>query len=273
MVCQPHEHGSGHQCRRLYSGQHRDRNDNCDLYGGLDQIRLDNNCRGKSSPAVASLSPTSATVGAAAQTLTISGTGFVSSSAVTYNGVAHTATFVSTTQLTISLSVSDQATAGTYAVVVTNPSPGGGASNSSSFTVDNPVPVIVGLSPSTVAAGAVAQTLAINGTNFLSNSAVTFNGVAHAATFVSSTKLTISLSVSDQATAGNYAVVVTNPAPGGGASNSFSFTADNPAPAISGLSPSLVIAGAPAQTLTITGTNFVPIPRLPLTVRRTRRPL
>ena len=55
------------------------------------------------------------------------GTGFISTSTVTYNGVAHTATFVSSTQLTIMLSASDQATAGSYPVVVTNPAPGGGA--------------------------------------------------------------------------------------------------------------------------------------------------
>ena len=178
-------------------------------------------------PAITSLSPTSATAGVAAQTLTINGTGFVSISTVSFNGVAHTATFVSATQLTISLSVSDQATAGTYAVVVTNPSPGGGASNSFSFTVNNPAPTISGLSPTPVIAGAGAQTLTINGTGFVSISTVSFNGVAHTTTFVSATQLTISLSVSDQATPGTYAVVVTNPTPGGGASGPRNFIVGN----------------------------------------------
>ena len=100
--------------------------------------------------------PASATAGAAAQTLTINGTNFLSTSTVTYNGVAHTATFVSSTQLTITLSASDQATAGTYAVVVTNPAPGGGASNSVNFTVNNPVPTITSLSPTSATAGAAA---------------------------------------------------------------------------------------------------------------------
>ena len=70
-----------------------------------------------------------------AQTLTITGTGFISSSTVTYNGTAATATYVSSTQLTIPLTASDQATAGSFAVVVTNPSPGGGASNTVNFKV------------------------------------------------------------------------------------------------------------------------------------------
>ena len=54
---------------------------------------------------------------------------------MTYNGVGHAATFLSSTQLTISLSAADQATAGSYPVVVTNPAPGGGASIPVNFTV------------------------------------------------------------------------------------------------------------------------------------------
>jgi hypothetical protein len=208
-------------------------------------------------PSITSLSPTSATAGAAAQTLTINGTNFVSTSTVTYNGVSHTATFVNAGQLTIALSSGDQATAGTYAVVVTNPAPGGGASNSVNFTVNNLVPSITSLSPTSATAGAAAQALTINGTNFLTTSTVTYNGAAHTPTFVSSTQLTITLSASDQATAGTYAVVVTNPAPGGGASNSVNFTVNNLVPSITSLSPTSANAGAAAQTLTIKGTNFL----------------
>jgi len=208
-------------------------------------------------PAITTLSPSSATAGAAAQTLTLNGSNFLSSSTVTYNGVAHTATFVSSSQLTIQLTASDQATAGTYAVVVTNPSPGGGASNSVNFTVNNPTPTITTLSPSSADAGAAAQTLTINGTNFVSNSTVTYNGAAHTATFVSATQLTIQLSAGDQAAAGTFAVVVTNPSPGGAASNSVNFAVDNPVPTISSLSPVSATAGAGAQTLTINGTNFL----------------
>jgi hypothetical protein len=109
-------------------------------------------------PAITTLSPASTGMGAAAQTLTIKGTNFVSTSTVTYNGVAHTPTFVSSTKLTITLSTSDQATAGTYPVVVTNPAPGGGASGSVSFTVKN-VPTITSLSPTSATAGAAAETL------------------------------------------------------------------------------------------------------------------
>ena len=166
-------------------------------------------------PAITSLSPTSVNAGAAAQTLTINGTNFVSTSTVTYNAVAHAATFVNSGQLTIALSAGDQATGGNYPVVVTNPTPGGGASTPVNFTVNNLVPSITSLSPTSANVGAAAQTLTINGTNFVSTSTVTYNTVAHIATFVNSGQLTIALTAGDQAAAGNYPVVVTNPAPGG----------------------------------------------------------
>ena len=195
-------------------------------------------------------------MGAAAQTLIINGTNFVSTSTVTYNAVAHTATYVSSTELEIRLRASDLATAGTYPVVVTNPAPGGGASNSMNFTVGSPAPAITSLSPASATAGAAARTLIIKGTNFATTSTVTYNAVAHTATYVSSTELEITLSASDQATAGTYPVVVTNPAPGGGASNSVNFTVDNPPLAITSLSPASATVGAAAQTLIINGTEF-----------------
>ena len=207
-------------------------------------------------PTISSISPTSATVGAAAETLTITGTKFVSTSAATFGGVAHTTTFVSATELKITLSTSDLGTAGTYAVVVTNPSPGGGASNSTNFTVDNPAPTITSLSPTSAMAYITAQTVNINGTKFVPTSTVTYNGVAHTVDFISSTQLTITLDATDLTTGGTYAVVVTNPAPGGGKSKSVNFTVDNLVPTIASLSPGSAMEGAAAQSLTILGTNF-----------------
>jgi hypothetical protein len=87
----------------------------------------------------------------------------------------------------------------------------------------NAVPTVTSLSPSSTPADSASQTLIINGKSFLSSSTVTYSAAAHTATYVSSTQLTISLSASDQATVGTYPVVVTNPAPGGGASNSITF--------------------------------------------------
>ena len=101
-----------------------------------------------------------------------------------------------------------------------------------SGTGNNPAPALASLSPVSAIAGSTSQILTLNGTNFLSTSTVTYNGVAHAPTPVSGTQMTIALTTADLATAGSYPVVVTNPGPGGGTSSAVNFTVtiNNPAP-------------------------------------------
>lgn len=86
-------------------------------------------------PSLSSISPMSAPVGSAGQTLTVMGSGFVSNSVVNFNGLARPTTFVSPTQLLATIFASDKTIAGPQAVTVTNPSPGGGTSNAILFTV------------------------------------------------------------------------------------------------------------------------------------------
>src|SRR5438874_312283 len=193
-------------------------------------------------PAISSLAPASASAGAAAQTLTINGSGFMAASTVTYDGTARTATYVSASQLTIQLSAADQTTAGSYAVVVTNPAPGGGTPNTVNFTVTahNPMPAVTRLSPPSATAGAPGQTLTIHGPGIMAPSAATYNGVPHSATFVSAAQLTCSLTTADQPTVGSYSVGVTNPSPGGGASNTATVTV---APVVPATAAVLVVGG------------------------------
>jgi len=214
-------------------------------------------------PAITSLQPTTAQAGSAAFTLTVNGTGFISSSVVNFNGIARTTTFVSVTKLTAAILASDMTTVGTPGVTVTNPAPGGGTSSAVTFTItaaNNPAPAITSLQPATVQAGSAAFTLTVNGTGFVSTSVVNFRGTARATTFVSATQITAAILASDIATAGTAQVTVTNPAPGGGTSGAVNFTisaANNPAPAITILQPNGVRAGSAAFTLTINGTGFI----------------
>jgi hypothetical protein len=48
----------------------------------------------------------------------------------------------------------------------------------------NPVPSIASVSPASLKIGSPAQTLTINGSNFIASSTVTYNGVAHAVTYI-----------------------------------------------------------------------------------------
>ena len=216
-------------------------------------------------PTASSLSPSSAAAGGAAFTLTVTGTNFVSNSVVQWNGVALVTTFGSATQLTAAVPASDIATAGTASVTVLTPTPGGGTSGALTFTINaaanNPVPTLSALQPSSATAGAAGFTLTVTGTNFISTSAVKWNGVVLVTTFGSATQLTAAVPASDIATAGTASVTVFNGTPGGGTSGAQTFTinaaANNPVPTLTTLQPSSATAGGAAFTLTVTGTNFI----------------
>jgi hypothetical protein len=86
-------------------------------------------------PAITSLNPTKVAAGSQIQSLYINGTNFMSTSTVTYNGTLHNSSLQSPTQIQIALGPSDVAATGTYPVVVTNPTPGGGSSAPTNFSV------------------------------------------------------------------------------------------------------------------------------------------
>jgi len=209
-------------------------------------------------PSLFSLSPSSATTGASDLTLTVTGSNFIATSVVRWNGLERPTTFVSSTALTAAIPAADIASAGTANVTVFNPAPGGGASSAATFTVNNPAPSISSLSPSTGGAGGPAFTLSVIGSNFVPGSVVQWNGLERATTFVSSTALTAAIPAGDVADGGIVEVSVFNAAPGGGTSSAVSFTIVNPSPSLSSLSPSTGGAGGPAFTLSVIGSNFVP---------------
>jgi glucose/arabinose dehydrogenase/PKD repeat protein len=128
-------------------------------------------------------------------------------------------------------------------------------------TGSNPVPVVTDMDPVSANAGGPAFTLSVSGSGFVNGSVVNWNGSARPTTYVSSTSVTAAISAADIATAGSATVTVVNPAPGGGTSSGLVFTINdippNPAPTLSGLSPSSAQAGSPGLTLTVNGSNFV----------------
>lgn len=125
------------------------------------------------------------------------------------------------------------------ALITMLPSCGGGGS-STPPPQNNPVPSIASLAPNQQVAGSQSQRLSITGSNFVRGSTVTYNGMAHAPSFFSPSQLGIILSQGDMASPGSNAVIVTNPAPGGGASNSATFN--------------VVSAGTPVGTFAVTVT-------------------
>jgi hypothetical protein len=123
-------------------------------------------------PVVGSLSSVVGTAGGSGFALTISGAGFTASSTVYWSSSTLSTQFVSPTQLTSQVPASDIASAGTFAVTVQSPAPGGGISNPLQFVVNtsglgSTVPVITTLT-ATVKAGSSTTypvTVPANATN------------------------------------------------------------------------------------------------------------
>ncbi|CAN5484457.1 hypothetical protein BH10ACI4_BH10ACI4_09170 [soil metagenome] len=203
-------------------------------------------------PTLTSLSPATATAGSAAVTLTVNGTGFIAGATVAWAGSARTTTYVSPTQLTASIPASDLASAGSVNVDVAQT--GVRSTNQLAFAVVAAVPSLATLSPTTIRAGSAGFDLTVTGTGFTSGASITFNGVAEPTTFVSSVQLRATIASADVAVARSVTVGLVQGSVQ--ASNALTFAITAAAPVISSLSPTGVVAGAPATTLTVNGIAF-----------------
>jgi subtilisin family serine protease len=109
-------------------------------------------------PVLSSLTPSSVLAGTSSLTLSVNGTGFVSSSVVRWNGANRPTTFVSATQLQAAISAADLAAVGSAQVSVFSPSPGGGTSNPLTFSV-TVAPVLTVNTTTVMPGGQVTVTL------------------------------------------------------------------------------------------------------------------
>jgi hypothetical protein len=129
----------------------------------------------------------------------------------------------------------------------------------SSSSTNNPVPSITSVSPSSATEDGPSFMLTVSGTGFVPTSSVVFDLYERPTTYVSSTQLTAQIPASAIAFSEVYpSVWVTNPAPGGGQSNSLTFpltpTVSNPT--ITSISPVSVTAGSFSFSLIINGTGL-----------------
>jgi hypothetical protein len=173
-------------------------------------------------PAVSSVTPSSVAAGAPDTTVTISGSGFISSSTANLNGQALKTTFVSGTQLSAVIPAASLSAGAINNVTVTNPPPGGGTSGGAvAFTVNNPSPTVTQISPNSIPSG-TPTTLVVTGNAFVPTSKVTLDGQNLQTSFVSSTKLQGAIPASPAVLAGSHSIAVVNPSPGGGTSTTAS---------------------------------------------------
>jgi IPT/TIG domain len=209
-------------------------------------------------PVIATVDPASVAAGSAAQTLDLTGTGFVPSSTVEWNGAALATLWVSATELKATLPASAIAGSSATTVTVQNPAPGGGKSAPAPYTVTSPRPVLSSISPQIVPAGQAA-TITLTGTGFETNSIVEWNGAPRTTAFVSATMLQVSLSAADLQNVKTGTLTVTNPGPDSATSGSQPLaTTNQPFPTITSVSvgPAPNFGLCPQLQIAVTGKNF-----------------
>lgn len=207
-----------------------------------------------------SLSPSTVQAGVAF-TLTVHGSGFDAGSVVIFNGNAVPTTFVSTTQLTASISASAIAQPDPYPVVVA-PSLAAASSTLSNQLIlsVSALPSITGLAPSSIVAGSADFTLTVMGSNFPQGAVVLFGGTALPTTWVDNNELTAAVSNSQVLNSGAISVTVATSAVSDALVSAPSSFTVQPLPALASnsIDPSIATAGGPAFVLTVLGQGFVP---------------
>ena len=130
----------------------------------------------------------------------------------------------------------------------------------SDYSVNNPVPVALTLSPSSAAAVGSSFTLTVNGSSFISSSIVKWNGTSLTTTYVSASQIKATVPAANIASGGTATVTVFNPTPGGGTSSGLTFTitsSNNPLPVALSMSPSSAAKRGSSFTLAVTGNSFI----------------
>ncbi|MGH2668924.1 MAG: hypothetical protein ACRDH5_07375, partial [bacterium] len=205
-----------------------------------------------------SISPESTAAGGPDLTVTVMGNDFVPSSVVRWGSTELATTYVGSDQLAALVPASLISFGQVGVVSVYTPPPGGGVSAGRVLLVNNPVPSLAMISPTSTGAGGGDFSLSVTGSNFVSTSEVQWNGVGLPTVFTDSGHLTTNIPVTQVVTPGTATVNVRNPAPGGGVSGSATFTITDFALSVDP-GTRTVAAGSPASytiTLTPQGGSF-----------------
>jgi len=211
-------------------------------------------------PTLASLAPN---FGKRLQRLDVvfTGTNFIDGVSAINAGTGITVNSVtvnSATSLTANLTITAAAATGPRNFSVTNGGLGGPTSGNRIFTVNNPRPTLVNPTPNN---GKRLQTLDVvfKGTNFIRDVTTVNVGpgiTVNSTTVNDSASLTANLTITAAIATGATSFFLSNGGPGGGISGSRTFTVNNPAPAVTSISPD---NGNRLQTFeaVLTGTNFI----------------
>ena len=215
-------------------------------------------------PAVASLSsvtPGAVNVGAASTLVTFTGLNFSANTVILVDGVSiGTPTFVSTSQLTATVSSSLFTDGHVFQVTITDPA--GADTGIQPFTVMNPVPFVSGFA-ATPDPGLTYASVALHftGSGFVPSTTVTFNGIPLGGGVVSGggTVFDVTIPALSNIAVGTFQVALFNPLPGGGPAGSAPLNIIQNPNALAIFSPSIIVLGPTALGVTSTPVTNVTI--------------
>lgn len=215
----------------------------------------------QTAPTVATLSPASLIVSSQSIILTVTGTNFLPTATVLWNGTPLATTFQSNVVLTAVVTGAQIATAGTASVAVANDAASGGTSNAATIIVTPapPGPTLTSLAPTSIRQNQGGVILTLTGTNFTPTAqAIIGQNPSFTTSYVSPTELTVTFTTNAlYAAAGtSLNVVVADPASGYQNSNALQLTVTAAVPTVTGISPSSVYANQGSLALTLSGQYF-----------------
>jgi hypothetical protein len=204
-------------------------------------------------PSIIMLSPSSVYADGGDFILTVVGMNFDSTSTVIWGTTALATSYLSESQLMVTVPAALTITAGTVSIMVSSLS---GSSTVATYTiVPPPPPTILSLSPSSTAAGGADLLLTVNGNNFTQSSTVSWGATQLPASYISGTQMMASVPAALTANAGTVKVTVGTVS---GSSPGASFLIKPPLPTITSLTPNSVSSNNGAFTLTVNGSNYLP---------------
>jgi hypothetical protein len=207
-------------------------------------------------PAITSVSPQQGTVGATQPIIAVFGQNFSADSFVTVDGDARPTTFISPTELHVTLSATDLATAHDVLLVVVSGS--AGTSNTVTYSIVAPLPTITNLTPNSVIAGDAGFQLKVTADKISPTAKISINGSERTTQFqVSSGALVTDISAADIAANGTLQVTVSD-----NGITSAPATLTVRGPAITSVDPTSILSGVLSQTITIIGDAFLPTSKI-----------
>jgi hypothetical protein len=159
-------------------------------------------------PEISDMTPDLRKVRDAGFIISISGVRFAPSATVFFDDIPLLTTFVSSAQIRAEIPDALIDVPKTYLVSVKNPAPGGGSSNTVTFVVVDPVPVINSVSPGRQRTGSAGFMMKVNGTGFSPTSKGLLNGSERITTFVNESQIYVSIGSEDLRVTGTYPVTV-----------------------------------------------------------------